>query len=317
MESIITLNKSPERDFVILNLTDTHLTGSDWTGGSEHFAIVDKTIKELLERVRPDLITLTGDYSTEPYFIDLVRFADYMESFGIPWAPVWGNHDNSGGTEFIDHAADVFMAKPHCIFEKGNPSMGCGNYVIRIHEDKKPVSALFMMDSHRGSIYPSQIRWFETHASALRKEGCGDSAVLMHIPLTEFETAFDSALIGGIAAASSVDLPASYTPGCWNAGFENSFGIMREKVCPIEKNDEWFDALKQSEIVKYLIAGHEHINNFAVTWQGIRLVYSLKTGFAAYGWMPFNGGSVIRLGTNGITSVSHEYVDVSDMLQKN
>ena len=317
MEHIITVNKSPEREFVILNLTDTHLTGTDWTEDTGHFAIVDKTIKELIKRVRPDLITLTGDYSTEPYFIDLVRFADYMESFGIPWAPVWGNHDNSGGEEFIDHAADVFMAKTHCIFEKGDPSMGCGNFVIRISEDKKPVSALFMMDSHRGRIYPSQIEWFENNASALREEGCADSAVLMHIPLPEYETAFDSALIGGITAASSVDLGTSYTPDCWNDCFKDSFGIMREKVCPIEKNDEWFDALKKSEIVKYIIAGHEHVNNFAVTWHGIRLVYSLKTGFAAYGWMPFNGGSVIRVGKNGITSVSHEYVDVSDVLPEN
>lgn len=314
---MIILNKSPERDFIILNLTDTHLTGNDWTEDTGHRKIVHRTITELIERVKPDLITLTGDYSTEPYFIDLVRFADFMESFGIPWAPVWGNHDNSGGTEFIDHAADVFMTKPHCVFEKGDPRMGCGNYVICIDENGSPISALFMLDTHRGSIYPSQTEWFAENAASLRDGGCGNSAILMHIPMTEYETAFDAALSGGIMASGSVQLEESYGSSCWNEGFSDSFGIMREKVCPTEKNDAWFEALKKSGIVKYVIAGHEHINNFAVTWDGIRLVYALKTGFAAYGWMPFNGGSVIRVGKNGIDSVSHEYVDVSDMLPKN
>ena len=65
-------NKNPEKDFIILNLTDTHLTGNDWTEDTGYKSIRDKTMKELIKRVKPDLITLTGDYSTEPYFIDLI-----------------------------------------------------------------------------------------------------------------------------------------------------------------------------------------------------------------------------------------------------
>lgn len=310
---MIKFTKTPGKDFVILNITDTHLTGIDWTEDTGHKAICDKTITELIERVKPDLITLTGDYSTEPYFIDMVRFADYMESFGLPWAPVWGNHDNSGGAEFIDHAADVFLTKPHCIYEKGDPEMGNGNYIISIEENGKPVSALFMMDTHRGNINPAQIAWFKENNEALKADGCKDSAVLIHMPLTEFEDAFNEALIGGIEAHLNYTMEDSYKGTCWNEGYEDSFGIMREKVCPIAKNDEWFETVRNSGLTKYVIAGHEHINNFSINYKGVRLVYALKTDLDAYGRIPFNGGTEIRITSDGIGSVQHEFVDVEGM----
>ena len=311
---MFTLNKNPDRDFVILNITDTHITGRDWTEDTGHKAILDKTLAELIERVRPDLITLTGDYSTEPYFIDMVRFADYMESFGIPWAPVWGNHDHGEGDVFLDHAADVFLTKPHCIFEKGDRAMGSGNYIIRIEENGKPVTALFMTDTHGGYISDAQTAWLSENAALLKREGCPNAAVLMHMPMTEYNDALDAALVVGIGAASSVSMEESYREDCWNEGYRDSFGIKRENVCPVAPNPAWFEALRASDLVKYVICGHEHINNFAVTYRGIRLIYSLKTDLAAYGSMPFNGGSVITVNTDGISSVHHEYVDVTGMV---
>lgn len=310
---MFTLQKNPGRDFVILNLTDTHLTGCDWTEDTGHFAIVDKTVKELIARVKPDLITLTGDYSTEPYFIDMVRFADYMESFGIPWAPVWGNHDHGEGDAFLDHAADVFQTKPHCIFEKGDPAMGNGNYIIRIEENGRPAAALFMTDTRGGIINDVQTAWFSENAALLKNEGCRNAAILMHMPMTEYNDALDAALAGGSAAASSVSMEESCGEDCWNDGYRDSFGIKRENVCPIAENPAWFDALRSSGIAKYVICGHEHINNFSIPYRGIRLVYALKTGLAAYGSMPFNGGSVITVKSSGISSVHHEYVDVAGM----
>lgn len=310
---MISLTKKPDKDFVILNITDTHLTGKDWTEDTGHKAILDKTLPELISRLNPDLITLTGDYSTEPYFIDIVRFADYMESYSLPWAPIWGNHDNSGGSEFIDHAADVFMTKPHCLYEKGDPEMGNGNYIISIEENGSPVTALFMMDTHRGSINPAQIAWYKDNTAALKAEGCKDSAVLIHMPLTEHRKAFDEALKGGIEAAGTVEMEDSYKGECWNDGYKDSFGIMREKVCPIAENDEWFETIRRSGLTKYVIAGHEHINNFSINYKGIRLVYALKTDLAAYGRIPFNGGTEIRVTGDGIADVRHEYVDVTGM----
>ena len=54
-------------------------------------------IAELIENERPDLILLTGDIvygEFDDSGIIWTRIIDFMDSFGIPWAPIFGNHDN-------------------------------------------------------------------------------------------------------------------------------------------------------------------------------------------------------------------------------
>ena len=67
------------------------------------------------------------------------------------------------------------------------------------------------------------------------------------------------------------------------------------------------------QVTKYVISGHEHINNFSINYKGVRLVYALKTDLGAYGQIPFNGGTEIRITSDGIADVHHEFVDVVGM----
>ena len=50
------LNKQRDKDFKILNLTDTQLSNEEWAEGHKHRAILEYTLTELVERVKPDLI---------------------------------------------------------------------------------------------------------------------------------------------------------------------------------------------------------------------------------------------------------------------
>ncbi len=51
----------------------------------------------MIKRENPDLIIVTGDQVlTKWNDIATQQFADFMDSFKIPWAPVFGNHDMEG-----------------------------------------------------------------------------------------------------------------------------------------------------------------------------------------------------------------------------
>ncbi|MBQ1989459.1 MAG: hypothetical protein II234_06135 [Clostridia bacterium] len=47
----------------------------------------------------------------------------------------------------------------------------------------------------------------------------------------------------------------------------------------------------------------------------MRFIFGTKTGCGSY-WEPeINGGTVLEINENGVVSVGHEYVDVSDIVK--
>ena len=136
---MITLQKTPGKDFKILNLTDPQLSNGEWAEGHQNRDILIHTLTELVKTVDPDLITITGDLSWAGNHDAYDALADLLDTFGKPWAPVWGNHDNQGGAETVDMVATRYLTHPLCVYEKGDPSLGNGNYVVAIEENGKVV----------------------------------------------------------------------------------------------------------------------------------------------------------------------------------
>ena len=291
-----TLEKDPERDFVILNITDVHLAdiGERVKQGNETL----KTLDALIRDVNPDLITVTGDIVCDDATYHAIRrFTDFMESFDIPWAPIFGNHDDEGNCD-LSYLADIMLNSPHCIMKKGDPAMGVGNYVICITEEARIVTALFMMDSHHGLVNAQQVDWFSSLAAQIdaESEGTAEIAVMLHIPTAEFESAYN----------------AAYDPE--TKSFRDGFGAFGEKyeeVCCARRDgvpyeEGFFSALKEAGNVKHLICGHEHMNDFSIVWDGIRLTYTMKVGKSS-GYQPgFDGGTVITVGRGGIKRITHK-----------
>ena len=164
------LKKQPGKDFIILNLTDPQLGDPEWAEGHMNRAVIEYTVAKLIERVKPDLITISGDLAWAGYTLAYDLLAELLEQFQIPWAPVWGNHDNQGGAECIDRIVNRYMAYPHFLYEKGDPAIGNGNYVIAIEEDGKIVEALVMVDSHNRVEYVREGREEDTTDAKLIPE---------------------------------------------------------------------------------------------------------------------------------------------------
>ena len=321
------LNKNADKDFIVLNLTDTQLSNEEWAEGTTHRRILERTITELIARVSPDLITVSGDLAWAGHDHAYDMLASFLDSFGIPWAIVWGNHDNQNGAEYIDSVATRYMTYPNCIYEKGESALGNGNYVISIEQDGKSLAGIFMIDSHDRSPYidadgnehrawaklnDAQKVWFGEQIEELKQRGCADATVIMHIPIYAFRDA-TAAAYKSTVDHKSLTLENSLGRDCWNEGYEDSIGVQYEGIGSYPTDDGMLDVLKASGITKRIVVGHDHINNWIIDYEGIRFVYSLKTGAGCY-WNPIlNGGTVLKIGADGVYDVVHEYVDTSDI----
>lgn len=320
---MITLQKEPGRDFIILNLTDPQLNNEEWENGRKESAILIRTITELMEGVKPNLVTVSGDLAWALCDKSYDAFADLMDSFEVPWAPVWGNHDHQKGAGPVEEVVRRYKKHKYCRYEEGDPAMGNGNYIIRIEEEGRPVEGVFMIDSHDhcmdeegnhvyARLLPSQIDWYRREVQELKNQGCEDTVMIMHIPIYAYREA------SAAAYRSDLDLAHAtyemFQGDCWAEGYEDSIGVQLEGIGSYPHEDGVLDAVRELGSTKYIIAGHDHINNWMITYKGVRLVYALKAGVGCY-WDPrLNGGTVIRVTSNGISEVYHEYVDVQDLL---
>ncbi len=299
------IEKKPERDFVILNLADIQC--HDGEAYSEVGEFYEETIDKLIQKTNPDLITLTGDNAFDPFaYLRLIR---YIESYSIPWAPVMGNADHDGLVSEFWAAYQLSEAK-NCLFECGPDGMGYGNYIINITENGKPVHTLFMMDTHhedemqKGSydhFYKEQIAWYKWAVEGIKRENgkTVPSTVFMHIPVPEYQDAWDS-----IYDKETGELAPPY-----NA---EPFCKFQEEIGAPKFNFGFFGLCKELGSTRNMICGHEHTNCFVIRFEGINLIYAMKTGYGCYWEHKTHGGTTITVKGNGETVAEHHYIDPSE-----
>ena len=100
---------------------------------------------------------------------------------------------------------------------------------------------------------------------------------------------------------------------CWNEEYRNTIGVHLEEVGSYSAEDGVFDVISELNSTKHVIAGHEHVNNWMIRYKGVHLIYSHKTGAGCYWDAKLNGGTVIRITSDGVSDVYHEYVDVTEI----
>jgi hypothetical protein len=317
------LKKTPGKDFILLNLSDPQLGDGEWAEGHPNRAILEGTVTELCRRVKPDLITVSGDLAWAGDDLAYDALADLLDSFGIPWTVMWGNHDNQGGADYIESVVKRYLTRPLCLYERGPANLGNGNFVIRIEENGRPVEGIIVMDSHDrapyvnekgeesmewAKLWPEQIAWYREQIAALKEDGCRDAALLMHIPIYAYREAHAAAEKPGIDRKAITPAQADGDE-VWNPGYESSFGVRHEGICSYPADEGMFGAILEGGLTKTLIAGHDHVNNTVIRHRGVAFVYSLKAGAGCY-WEPsLNGGTVLRITENGVGEIRHEYVD--------
>lgn len=342
LEDTQVIQKEQGKDFKILNLADIQYSDVKDIGKRSY---TEETIKTLIEQEKPDLILMTGDQTwTATQRSSIKSLIKFMDSFKIPWAPVFGNHDGEGNAD-KNWLADRYEESEYCLFKKGpNNIVGVGNYIINIMEGDKIVESIIMMDSGVWRNYPDESEHF-MYSDALKDDYEGEEKsknykeyklnddgtrqqaqygtgyeFIAESQIAWYKWAIEGAakINGGTAPESTavfhIALPEYHEAYLqWlDSGFnpDMGFGEMREQVCCPKINSGLFDVMKELGSTKNVLVGHDHINTFSVMYEGIRLTYGLKTGDRCYINDDLNGGTVLTLTDKGITNVEHKFVEV-------
>ncbi len=323
------INKNPDKDFVILNFSDLHYGSNDDYDPVTVDKVLHYTVTELISRVEPDLITVSGDLAEESNLENYREIGKYLDSFGIPWAPVMGNHDNNLSPSDIELLGTIYASFETCLFEPGEPSLGFGNYIISVEQNGAPLSALFMMDSHNkikitfngyekiacADLTESQLQWYSENVLRLMENGCGDTAMIFHFPPYASDEAYKAAWHRGLSAA---DIDPRDTEGSdmWKEAYRDSFGInYNPESCCHPVDNGLLDLLVSIGSTKHVIFAHDHVNNASVCHRGVRFTYATTTGCGGYFDTRMCGGTVLTVNSDGKMSVRHEYVDVTGIME--
>lgn len=259
-------------------------------------------IRGLINQTKPDLIFITGDIvygSFDDAGSTLEWLIAFMDSFGIPWAPVFGNHDNES-RKGVAWQCDQLENSAYCLFKRGNVS-GNGNYSVGIAVGDTLVRVLYMIDSNgcqsedpdvisnRG-IYPDQQALFEAQAAQItQSQGRPIPAfAAFHIPTREFIDAENS-------KNYRTEDKEFYTIGVDVPAKDADFGCKYEhysdrSVLP----GTYLDFFKSCH-VDGVFVGHHHSVNTCISYEGIRWIFGLKTGQYDYHLPYLLGGTLVTL----------------------
>ena len=133
--------ESEEDEFRVLHLTDIHIGAGAFSAEKDKWAI--QAVTETVNRVKPDLIIVTGDMAYPVPFQagtfnnkrEAEMFASLMERLGVYWTITFGNHDTEIYSLYDrdEIAAEVYSDPKweHCLFREGPTDIaGKGNDVI-------------------------------------------------------------------------------------------------------------------------------------------------------------------------------------------
>ena len=284
-------------------------------------------IEESIKRTQPDLIIMTGDIVYGEFDDSgetLQKIVKFMDSFGIPWAPVWGNHDNES-IKGVTWQCQQFENAEHCLFKRGE-MLGNSNYSIAVQQGDKVIKVIYMLDSN----------------------GCGNAKSYSYMPefgqYNQGEKVFTSAMIGEdvldwinltstqITASlgyspkkfAAFHIPiAEYSDAATSKGYQTSdktsrfkisdpegvdFGSKNESIRGITVPNFW--ALLTAQNFDGVFAGHNHQNDFSIVYQGIRLTCGIKGSTHDRHDNDKLGGTLITVAEGGETfTVEHCRVD--------
>lgn len=277
------LKFNSDGNFKIIQFTDVH-----YKKLMKESEVAIQLINEVLDTEKPDLVVFTGDVIwAKPVLEGLDDVFDPVSKRGIPWAYVFGNHDDEFGVsrqQLMDYASQ----KPYCLAQAGDKSLsGVGNYILEVRSAAKPDSIgslLYFFDS--GAYTPikkiggydwlrlDQVNWYSQQSAAYTKANNNKpypALAFFHIPLAEY-------------------------PIMKNAENAQIIGNKDEKECNGRLNTGMFAAMRQAGDVMGTFVGHDHNNDYIGEYFGIYLAYGrFSGGKTVYNDLGKNGCRVIEL----------------------
>lgn len=289
-------------------------------------------LERSLDTAKPDLVVLLGDIihgndikteKSAKAAIDAIIAP--IEQRKLPFAIVFGNHDDNGGVSKETQMA-LYQTHPGCLSIDGEELSGCGNYNLPIYDSEgdKLLFNLWFFDSgsydtEREDAYAyveqDQLDWYACQSEALRKQNGGESVpsfAFQHIIVPEI---YDMLLEVPKATAGAVRGHGSHNDSYYVINPEYIFdGSMGEAPCPPEFNSgELYAWTKQGDVIAAFF-GHDHKNDFSGSYKGIDLVATPGTGFYIYGNGDEHGTRSVTLKQSDLKSYETELLYYKDLV---
>ena len=311
--------------FKILHITDTQ---------DDHHPSWDmlNLLKRSIEEADPDLIVFTGDVvedsrigdvgvddepgregvvvkdlkggiNVEKTLANINTAVDpifkVMEESGVPYAVAQGNNDHKCGITNADWL-EIYGRYPHNLtVDMSDDAEGRIDYHLPIYgTDGEMKFNLWLMDTGRGGMNADQIDWYK-RASAEVTAGNGGEPVpaflFQHIPTSDVGNLFEECHAWEDGATAKGTKFYRLNP-------EIAAGNNFYAYVPGSTSDE-FAAWKECGDVIGAYFGHQHVEGFAGTFDGIEMGLTYGMEFAKVG--PY-GYRVLTLHEDDITNYENE-----------
>ena len=278
----------------------------------------------MIDKIKPDLVVLMGDNAGGD------TYEGFMETFTrimlpytdscTPVATIFGNHDferKFADREIIEREYKNF---PGCLYMSGEYTDDYGDYCLPIYSGDKPAFCLYFMYSgnlcedkklsHYDYVHDEQIEWFERTSAEFTKNNGGKpvpSIVIQHIPVPE-----EYELLKKVPKARR------FTDGVPGQTFNSDYtyvanrstgikGYVGEAPCCPDFNNSQFASWKKTGGVVAAFFGHDHMNDFIGTVDGIMLGQVKTASFRAYGDGLMQGVRVVEL-IEGYDNIADTYM---------
>lgn len=286
-DETFTMRIPKDRDFRILQLTDLHLGFGLISKGKDKLAL--DAVRKIIGKSKPDMIVLTGD-SIFPFLPkagtlnnrkQANKLIEFLDSFEIPYTPVFGNHDcEIGSTCNKEELAELYKKGKYCIFTEGRKNLtGVGNFIIELVDySEKVLLSLVMLDSNMygdegwfyggfDRIHDDQVDWCMERLNSLKQDYPDMKAMaFFHMPPREFKEAYEKMKLG--------DKSVIYRHGSV-AEKDEYFGISKFE-------GTFFDRAVENGVIKWMFCGHDHLNTLSLLYKGIQITYGMSIDYLAY-----------------------------------
>lgn len=255
---------SKNDNFKIIQFTDLHLGKNNTSIKDTNDIILQDTVK-LIGDEKPQFIVFTGDIVDGDFWSQpkeaLRKYLSEIDSLQIPWAMIFGNHEQEGADSKNDFV-DLLSTFSFCLTKEGPKSIhGVGNFIIPIYDPttNKPLFNLYFFDSGSADkkyeydwIRDDQVDWFRRMNKKVRNI---PAYVFMHTPPPEILQSKGE----GIYQGEGLEVPG-----------------------PTKHKSKLFAAFTEDKNILAIFFGHDHYNNYCTKLQNIHLCYGQNTGFNFY-----------------------------------
>ncbi len=272
-----------------------------------------EAINKALDAVKPDLVVFTGDnitgsgnFNQELTQIAIDSIVEPVAKRDIPFTVTFGNHDDEGSVS-KDEQLKMYQKYDNCLAYDAVPALygtGTHNLPILSSDGAKNAYNLWIIDSNTYDtvnggydyVHEDQVDWYVQQSNALKAENGGNplpSLVFQHIPVPEIYACYKAVPAGTEGSRERFG-------GNWAMELnpDMASGALNEWSCPPDSNHGEFAAMAAQGDVVGMVFGHDHVNSFIGTVDGIDLIQSPGIGYFSYGDEAVRGVRVITLDEN-------------------